>query len=1437
MDREEWDMKQSKAGMKWPALLLCALAAMALFAAPASAGKTRLFLETFGPAAQPVFQASTSLALDPSSGDLYVLDAAGFHKGTVNRFKPNGESKPFSALGANTIDAEQGPGKKPCAEEEASCDDAPQVGFTFTSFSAGQGLAVDDSGTLTDGNVYVTDNEIFGQGATRPADYLTVFASDGHYLGQITMAGGTAFKRVCGVTVDSAGNVFVAEVAQELERGPKGEILKEPEGRIYKFDPSANPPLSSDLVATFSYSPEVVCSLAAGAGPTAGSLFARVVTGYAGGPERALKIDAAGGAVEGVIPSEKEVGNKGLSVDPFNGHLFTEGRELDASGASPVSVSQFASLQGVASNSASERLFVGTGPSGIDNTSTVRVFGPIVTVPEATSGGYEVTGDTSVRVKGTVNPDGQALTECAFEYGLTIPEFKKPYEHSAPCEAPDIAEIGAASSPVEVHADLTGLAGESEYHYRLVARNANAALYPEDPSAVARGGDKLAKTPAKPAIKATWAEDVSTADATLGAMVNPGNSPTTYRFEWGLDTSYGESSPERTLGGGDVDRTVALDLHDLQPGTTYHYRFVASNGIGSAEGSDRALRTFPTPTSPSACANDASRIGFGALLPDCRAYEMVSPVDKNGGDIRALPGNTAETTVLEQSSLSGEKLAYGSVRSFGDAQSAPWTSQYIAQRLEGQEWRTHSINSPRAVSVLPVLPQGKSEFRVFSPDLCEVWQETFADPPLAPGAVAGRKNGYRRTDQLCSEDGAAHYETLAPVFPPATEDDFSFEIVEGVSADGVQAVISGAPTGGRAQAYVAVPGALPRPVCVLPDLTSAASCLTGSATPGGEAFKPGRISSDGSRVFWTPKPSSGLGKAEAIYLRQNPTAPESARLHGAATGKGDLIGPASGTGNAINGSTLVKGVKVTSGAFAVGQKVTDSGGAIAAGTTIVKIEESSPGVFTLTLSVAAKANKPGDGLTGEASEKVSSLNTETGSFQAGQEIAAPGIPSGTTVLSCSPSCGSGATSLTLSAKATKAEAGAALSATSPCTEAATKACTIAVSQAAEEKSGERGSVFWGASADGSKAIFSSRGVSEGDDRGGFAKLYSFEPDTEATELIAEGVYGVMGMSEDAKRIYFASRKSLDSGAVADQPNLYFYEEGSTTFIATLAAEDMRNAVGNNSANTKHSPRVTPDGLHAAFVARASLTGYDSTRGPGAPCGLPGAALCDTEVYLYDAATDRLLCASCNPSGARPAGASRLPNFQNESYGARALVEDGSRLYFESSDALTPRDTNGKIDVYQWEGSGTGNCEESLPTYSPLNGGCVDLISSGKSLLDSRFVEADPAGENVFIATGSSLLPQDPGLIDIYDARAGGGLPIPAGPAASCEGEACQGTVEAPNDPTPASLSFEGAGNVREETPITRKPCAKGKVRRHGKCVAKHRKRAKQRAKRHRRAGR
>lgn len=963
---------------------------------------------------------------------------------------------------------------------------------------------------------------------------------------------------------------------------------------------------------------------------------------------------------------------------------------------------------------------------------------------------------------------------------------------------------------------------------------------------------------AAPSIEAQYAISVDSGSAELGARINPHFwVDTTYYLEYGTaPCSEGGCVSKPVPPGSTLTKKVInaeapsapVVLEGLTPGTTYHYRFVAASsgggpvrGKGGTEAADGTEATFTTARgvgSAQGCQNEAFRIGASAALPDCRAYEMVSPVDKEGADVLVVRPELF-SQALQQASTSGGRLVFPSRRSFGEDPSAPYTSQFLAARGAGG-WSTHSINPFQGRYVIDGLIRFNSEFFAFSPDLCEAWMESAADPPLSPGAPLGYRDLYHRTDEQCGGPG---YEAMNTLVPPSWSPYPSlggFEMgFEGASADGLTAIFIAndklAPDGAEkvTQLYAHTAGntAL-RLVCVLPS----GKALDGFCSAGenlahfNRGFENGKvpgalqgaISADGSRVFWT----AGAGAGQ-IYVRENPMQSQSALAHGGATGTGRLTAgsetitslvAARGKADLTAGTAQIALSEATIGQFVAGQPITGTG--IPAATTVLSVEGS-----TLTLSNAIEAGKTASGVT------VSSGGPMP--FEIGQSIAAPGIPNGTTIAAVAPG------SLILSAKATVTKAGVALSATSECSEA-DKACTLPVSQQAESESGVGGSEFRAAAADGSKAIFlNGRG------------LYEFTVAGQTTEKIAGRVLGVMGASKDARRIYFASEEALAPGGVADEPNLYLYETGAGggfAFVASLTDQDVSGVGPDGSfatpfnydldgGNFPHTARVSPDGLHAAFLSFGTPTGYDNTD--------LSSAQADGEVYVYDASANsgagQLRCASCNPSGARPHGqlvkksesrvplAAEIPGLQSSVYGTRVLADDGSRLYFESYDALVPRDTNGALDVYQWEVPGAGGCEESNPDYSPANGGCIDLISTGRSPVDASFVDATPSGSDVFFTTDESLLPQDVGLRDIYDARIGGGFPPPPTPPAPCEGEACQPPSAAPNDQTPSSASFHGSGNLGEGA----KPrCRKGarQVRQKGRlrCVKT------QRAKKHRR---
>jgi hypothetical protein len=139
------------------------------------------------------------------------------------------------------------------------------------------------------------------------------------------------------------------------------------------------------------------------------------------------------------------------------------------------------------------------------------------------------------------------------------------------------------------------------------------------------------RPPVVPTLGGESAVEVGASTAKLGVVVNPGGLGASYRFEYGTSTSYGSSVPfpEGDTGAGFVARTVWAGVSGLKPETTYHYRVVVTGAFGEpVVGSDQ---TFTTGTA-AGCSNEAFRTGFSANLPDCRAYELVTPPNKDSAE-------------------------------------------------------------------------------------------------------------------------------------------------------------------------------------------------------------------------------------------------------------------------------------------------------------------------------------------------------------------------------------------------------------------------------------------------------------------------------------------------------------------------------------------------------------------------------------------------------------------------------------------------------------------------------------------------------------------------------------------------------------------------------------------------------------------------------------
>jgi hypothetical protein len=297
-----------------------------------------------------------------------------------------------------------------------------------------------------------------------------------------------------------------------------------------------------------------------------------------------------------------------------------------------------------------------------------------------------------------------------------------------------------------------------------------------------------------------------------------------------------------------------------------------------------------------------------------------------------------------------------------------------------------------------------------------------------------------------------------------------------------------------------------------------------------------------------------------------------------------------------------------------------------------------------------------------------------------------------------------------------------------------------------------GAHFQAASADGSVMFFTKGG-----------SLYRFDATTATSDPLAGGVQGVLGTSADGSVIYFQ-----------DTAGLARWHAGTTTQLAPGADAAAPSAY---QPPTAGSSRVSADGEHLAFLSDAEIPPFDNL---DAESGLP-----DTELYLYGPPPGGgpaiLTCASCNPTGERPRGSASIPGAQvngtTTAYLPRVLSASGNRLFFDSSDALVNGDTDSRPDVYQWEAQGVGDCARAP--------GCVSLISGGRGDGGS-FIDASADGSDAYFLSGESLVGADPGSIDVYDAKVGGGF-AESQPPIPCVGDACQALPSAPDDPTPGTL--------------------------------------------------
>jgi hypothetical protein len=101
-----------------------------------------------------------------------------------------------------------------------------------------------------------------------------------------------------------------------------------------------------------------------------------------------------------------------------------------------------------------------------------------------------------------------------------------------------------------------------------------------------------------PGVMTGSASSVTTTSATVAGSINPNGSATTYQFQYGTSTGYGQATPAASAGSGTTPSSVSAALTGLKPGTTYHYRLVATSTLGTTDGTDATFTTASPPPPP-----------------------------------------------------------------------------------------------------------------------------------------------------------------------------------------------------------------------------------------------------------------------------------------------------------------------------------------------------------------------------------------------------------------------------------------------------------------------------------------------------------------------------------------------------------------------------------------------------------------------------------------------------------------------------------------------------------------------------------------------------------------------------------------------------------------------------------------------------------------------
>lgn len=455
------------------AIIAGALASLSLGSASAlAAGEPHPLRSSFGSFTDP-----SGIAVDEATGDVYVADA---EAETVSKFDASGNPVDFASLGGNELTG---------AETSAN---------TF-SFASAKGtpaaLAVDNAciehtPALTGsacaefdpsaGDLYVMDSG---------ANVIYKFNSAGEYLGEVSDP--SAGAHLLGIGIDAKGELRV-----HVDDTTAGA------GKVNNVDVFDDEPLNAFAFTLQLGNTTELEPLGAGVAPNGDMYLPEMSCGC---------VHKWGGGADTLGQVDNGPEDIAAAVDPMTGHVYvdeqssvaewdsgamngglTEGYEFANWEGSAASVASFGSASlganasgqgGIAVNGQNGQVYVSSPADG-----KVYVFG--TSVPRVAAKPGTDVKQTTATLNGVVNPGGEAVTSCRFEYEVVryhlheieyidLTEPVTVYRHSVPC-AQGPATIGAGSAPVPVSAEVGELQAGHLYDFRVVAENAQGESFADE---------------------------------------------------------------------------------------------------------------------------------------------------------------------------------------------------------------------------------------------------------------------------------------------------------------------------------------------------------------------------------------------------------------------------------------------------------------------------------------------------------------------------------------------------------------------------------------------------------------------------------------------------------------------------------------------------------------------------------------------------------------------------------------------------------------------------------------------------------------------------------------------------------------------------------------------------------------------------------------------